>query len=122
MELNLNQYEINTYVNDHNIIDKPLVREENGELRFFGYALATMSLYLILSALLTIRGAHLGSNISMPFTKYRPEFSEVSFSVEAPNPVVSLTLPAWNTYNLHPTPDRTQLGKIGRLRVDGSYL
>lgn len=32
VELDLHQYEINTYVNDHNIIDKPLLREENGEL------------------------------------------------------------------------------------------
>lgn len=31
IELNLQRYEINTYVNDHNIIDKPLLREENGE-------------------------------------------------------------------------------------------
>ena len=27
----IENYEINTYVNDHNIIDKPLLREENGE-------------------------------------------------------------------------------------------
>jgi hypothetical protein len=24
------EYEMNTYVNDHNIIDKPAIREENG--------------------------------------------------------------------------------------------
>ena len=30
VEVNLQNYEINTYVNDHNIIDKPLIREENG--------------------------------------------------------------------------------------------
>jgi len=27
----MRNYEINTYVNDHNIIDKPLIRDENGE-------------------------------------------------------------------------------------------
>jgi hypothetical protein len=28
--LDLRNYELNMYVNDHNIIDKPLLREENG--------------------------------------------------------------------------------------------
>ena len=31
IEIDMQSYEINTYVNDHNIIDKPLIREENGE-------------------------------------------------------------------------------------------
>lgn len=29
-EVEMQNYEINTYVNDHNIIDKPLLRDENG--------------------------------------------------------------------------------------------
>lgn len=29
-ELDLHHFEINLYANDHNIIDKPLVRDENG--------------------------------------------------------------------------------------------
>lgn len=74
------------------------------------------------TALLTLRGHHICSKIRMPFTKYRPESSEISFSVEAPNVRVSLTLPAWNTYHLHSTPDRSELGKCGLLCIDGSYL
>lgn len=35
IELDLQGYEINTYVNDQNIIDKPLIREENGEQTSF---------------------------------------------------------------------------------------
>lgn len=31
VEVDMQNYEINTYVNDHNIIDKPLIREENGQ-------------------------------------------------------------------------------------------
>lgn len=58
----------------------------------------------------------------MPFTKYRPEFTEVFFSVEAPDVAANLTLPAWNTYHLYPTPDRSLLGRFGLLSVDGSYL
>lgn len=30
VNLNLHHYEINLYANDQNIIDKPLVREDNG--------------------------------------------------------------------------------------------
>lgn len=30
VEVDLQAYELNTYVNDQNIIDKPLIREENG--------------------------------------------------------------------------------------------
>ncbi len=30
LSINLQHFEISMYVNDHNIIDKPLIREENG--------------------------------------------------------------------------------------------
>ena len=30
VNLDFHDYEINTYVNDHNVIDKPLLQEENG--------------------------------------------------------------------------------------------
>ena len=30
VEIDLHNYELNTYVNDHNIIDKPLIKEDNG--------------------------------------------------------------------------------------------
>jgi hypothetical protein len=35
VDVDLRDYEINTFVNDHNIIDKPLLREENGPSPFF---------------------------------------------------------------------------------------
>jgi hypothetical protein len=33
--LELHHYELNLYVNDHNIIDKPLIRNENGNFNQF---------------------------------------------------------------------------------------
>ena len=30
LDIEMLNYELNTYVNDHNIIDKPLIRDENG--------------------------------------------------------------------------------------------
>lgn len=32
VDFDLRMFELNAYVNDHNIIDKPSIREENGEL------------------------------------------------------------------------------------------
>ena len=34
-EIDMQNYEINTYVNDHNIIDKPLIKEDNGTSIYF---------------------------------------------------------------------------------------
>lgn len=36
VELDLHDYEVNTYVNDHNIIDKPLIKEDNCALPDLG--------------------------------------------------------------------------------------
>ncbi|EMD37359.1 hypothetical protein CERSUDRAFT_114033 [Gelatoporia subvermispora B] len=99
--LDMQQYEINTYVNDHNIIDKPLVKEDN--------------------ALLTFRGKHIRNEVRLPFTKYRPEATTLAFLLEVPDVGVFLSLPRWNTYSLWPVPDRTQLGTVGLLRIDASY-
>ena len=34
IDLDLQMFELNSYVNDHNIIDKPSIREENGGVWF----------------------------------------------------------------------------------------
>ncbi|KAH9858939.1 hypothetical protein C2E23DRAFT_880346 [Lenzites betulinus] len=101
VDVDMHNYEINLYVNDHNIIDKPLIRDEN--------------------ALLTLRGTHLVNGIHMPFTKYQPEATAVSFWLELPDLNVDLTLPRWNMLSLSATPDRSQVGRIGMLNMKGSY-
>lgn len=42
--LELHHYELNLYVNDHNIIDKPLIRDENGKVHHFRIAVLTIIL------------------------------------------------------------------------------
>ncbi|KAI0665956.1 hypothetical protein C8Q78DRAFT_985325 [Trametes maxima] len=101
VDLDMHNYDINLYVNDHNIIDKPLIREDN--------------------ALLTLRGNHLTNGIHMPFNKYRPDATAISFWIEAPDVYVNLSLPRWNISSLSTTPDRTQVGRIGMLNMKGSY-
>lgn len=34
IDLDMHNYTINLYVNDHNIIDKPLIKEDNGQSYF----------------------------------------------------------------------------------------
>ena len=38
IDFDMHNYAINLYVNDHNIIDKPLIKEDNG-LCFFAHAI-----------------------------------------------------------------------------------
>ncbi|TFY67887.1 hypothetical protein EVG20_g3774 [Dentipellis fragilis] len=102
VNVNMRNYEINTYVNDHNIIDKPLIREEN--------------------ALLTFRGAVLRNENFIPSERYMPASTTIPFVVDAPDIHVSLTLPRWNTHSLHAIEPTTHIGRIGLLRVEGSYL
>ncbi|KAH9930383.1 hypothetical protein B0H21DRAFT_878964 [Amylocystis lapponica] len=101
INVDLHNYEINMYVNDHNIIDKPLIREDN--------------------TMLTLRGTHFQNGVRIPFVKYRPEATTISFWIEAPDVAVNLTLPRWNTYTLFATPDRSNIGTIGILRLDAAY-
>ncbi|RPD53525.1 hypothetical protein L227DRAFT_535889, partial [Lentinus tigrinus ALCF2SS1-6] len=101
IDLDMHNFTINLYVNDHNIIDKPLIKEDN--------------------ALLTFRGTHFTHGAFLPFDKYRPEATTVSFWIEAPDLYVDLTLPRWNIASLYPTPDRSQVGRIGMLSMNGSY-
>ncbi|RDX54978.1 hypothetical protein OH76DRAFT_1397305 [Lentinus brumalis] len=101
IDLDMHNYTINFYVNDHNIIDKPLIKEEN--------------------VLLTFRGTHFTHGAYLPFIKYRPEATTVSFWVEAPDVYVDLTLPRWNIASLYPTPDRSQVGRISMFNINGSY-
>ncbi|KAI0058067.1 hypothetical protein BV25DRAFT_1994498 [Artomyces pyxidatus] len=102
VDLDFRNYEINTYVNDHNIIDKPLIRDEN--------------------ALLTIRGPLLRNKNVIPSDKYRPMSTTVPFFLEVPNVTISLTLPKWSTHRLQALEPITKVATIGSLRLDGSYL
>lgn len=63
----------------------------------------------------------LSTIIQIPLTRFRPADTTVSFRLEAPDVSVRLTLPRWNTYCLSPNPDRSSVGRVGLLTLDGSY-
>ncbi|KAJ6593973.1 hypothetical protein B0H19DRAFT_1365929 [Mycena capillaripes] len=101
VELELHHYELNLYVNDHNIIDKPLIREEN--------------------ALFTARGTRLKNVTEIPSDTFRPESTTIPFSIEIPDVSMNLSLPRWNTWALHAPKDGSSLAKARVLRADGFY-
>ncbi|KAI9437708.1 hypothetical protein H4582DRAFT_1957102, partial [Lactarius indigo] len=102
IDLDFRNYVIHTYVNDHNIIDKPLLREEN--------------------AMLTLRGARLRNENTIVSDKFRPAWTSFPFSIDAPDVILSLTLPKWSTHRLQTMEPITKLMTVGLLRLDGSYL
>ena len=118
VNVDLRDYEINAYVNDHNIIDKPLLREENGLSSFLQIIIYTE----MIAALLTLSGATLRNENIIISDKFRPEWTSLPFSIDAPNVTYSLTLPKWNTHCLQVMEPITKLMTIGLLHLDGSYL
>ena len=117
IDLDMHNYSLNLYVNDHNIIDKPLIKDDNGVYFVRRHSYRAKSLL----ALLTLRGTRFTFGAHMPFTKYRPASSTVSFWLEVPDVYVDLSLPRWNISSLYATPDRSQIGRIGMLNMNGSY-
>ncbi|TDL24302.1 hypothetical protein BD410DRAFT_116796 [Rickenella mellea] len=94
-------YEVNLYGNDHNIIDRPLVREEN--------------------VLFNYRGPRLRNDVTIPANNYRPLSNTVSFTVDGSELILSLTLPRWNTNALYSPRQVTQISRIPSIHVDASY-
>ncbi|KAK0460992.1 uncharacterized protein EV420DRAFT_1746434 [Desarmillaria tabescens] len=99
-QLEMHHFELNLYANDHNIIDKPLIKEEN--------------------AILTIRGPSLRNVTTIPSDIFRPEATTIAFCVEAPNASLTLSLPRWHTHALHAPEDGSHIGVLD-LQLDGSY-
>jgi hypothetical protein len=59
--------------------------------------------------------------IAVASTQYRPEFSIVPFSVNAPDMRFELSVPRWDTHRSFGADEVFEAGKIGQLDVRGSY-
>ncbi|KAG6900261.1 hypothetical protein C0993_000714 [Termitomyces sp. T159_Od127] len=90
-------YELNVYVNDHNIIDKPLLHDEN--------------------ALLTLRGLHFNLMTNILSTEFRPESTTIPFTIDVPDSSLSLSLPRWNINALHAPRGGNSLANIRSLHL-----
>lgn len=96
-ELDLHHYKLNLYVNDQNIIDKPLDLDEN--------------------AIVTMSGPKLRHEARIPSNTYRPETTVIPLFVEAPSVSFAISLPRWNTHSSN----ANRVAQIGFLRIDSSY-
>ncbi|KAH7874742.1 uncharacterized protein C8R40DRAFT_1171340 [Lentinula edodes] len=102
IQLDMHYYELNLYANDQNIIDKPLVEDEN--------------------AIFTLAGVRFSFNTTIPSNVYRPESTTVPLSIDVPDVSLKLSLPRWNTNALHAPKKGNTLAKVGSFHMDGSYL
>lgn len=110
-------FELNLYVNDSNIIDKPLVRDENG--RCFEIPLLEQCADFFRIAIFTIFGPKLSHEAYVPSNTYRPEATSIPFFLEALDLSFVLALPRWNT---RASTHGNRLGSVGFFRMDASYL
>ncbi|KAF8161147.1 hypothetical protein B0H34DRAFT_654233 [Crassisporium funariophilum] len=102
VKFEMHHFEMNLYANDQNIIDKPLVKDEN--------------------ALLTLRGPHFMTTATIPSNTFRPESTCIPFAIVAPDLLVDFSLPRWNTHALHAPKKGINLFKTKLLNLEGSYL
>jgi hypothetical protein len=66
-----------------------------------------------------LHGDQLRTNVEIPSHVYRPEFTDVTFQVNAPNISCDFALPRWHT---HFMPNPQNVAHIGRFALDGSFL
>jgi hypothetical protein len=94
-------FELNLYVNDQNIIDKPLVRDEN--------------------ALLMLRGHRFKVESVIPSNRYRPDFTDINFSLEIPGVTITMFLPRWHTHALYSPEGGNSVADCSHAKVDGLF-
>ncbi|KAF8325178.1 uncharacterized protein EI90DRAFT_3157032 [Cantharellus anzutake] len=102
LKLALHDFQLRLNVNDYNVIDFPLVDRQN--------------------ALVNIAGPSLNTHVSLPFLKYRPLSSTVTFSINTLPLDVSFSLPSWNTHVVLGKSHTINIGSIGSLSLKSSYL
>ncbi|KAG9009804.1 hypothetical protein FRB93_005075 [Tulasnella sp. JGI-2019a] len=102
LKFGLKDYTFKLYLNDHNVIDHPLVDENN-------------SLFLL-------TGTSFDAQVVIPSDRFRPSHSTVTFSFELPDAAFAMSLPDWNTHSLFTKSRPLPLGTIGSVRLDCSYM
>ena len=121
VRVTLKKYNLSLYLNDHNIIRSPTDPQENGTPLLEGLQSPYILRYC--SALLTLRGPSLESQVDIPSNHYRSTTTTVPFWIESSDQLeVHMTLPRWDSRYAHFTAQLSDIGRIGSLRLDASYL
>ncbi|KAL4073990.1 hypothetical protein J3A83DRAFT_4507268, partial [Scleroderma citrinum] len=101
LEVDLFHFELKLYANDQNIIDKPLIKDEN--------------------TILTLRAPRFHSVVTIPANNYRPEASLLPFLIEISDLTTSISLPKWNTLSLYNQGKEQRVLHARSLRIQASY-
>ncbi|GAA5833329.1 hypothetical protein JCM11251_005205 [Rhodosporidiobolus azoricus] len=101
MNIEVRDYVIQLYVNDHNIINNPTTAEDN--------------------TLLILSGPKVDARLTIPSDEYRMECSNINFSVDLVDLVLSMSLPAYNTHSAFLTDATRTFATAPSLGVDGTY-
>ena len=73
--------------------------------------------------MLTLRGPSLEIQVDISSNHYRPASTTVPFWIESSDQLeVYMTLPRWDSRYAHLTTQLSDIGRIGSLRLDASYL
>jgi hypothetical protein len=119
VKITLKKYTLSLYLNDQNIIRSPTDPQENGTPRLRSFIVMLRNC----PALLTLCGPSLESQVDIPSNHYRPASMTVPFWIESSDQLeVHMTLPRWDSRYAHLTTQLSDIGRIGSLRLDASYL
>lgn len=94
-------YGFHLCLNDFNIIDAPLSREQN--------------------AFMDIKGPRMEAYVAVGNTQYRAELSTIPFTVDLKDAVVEMSIPSWDTHRSFSESSAFEVGKIGDVSAKGSY-
>jgi len=74
------------------------------------------------AGLLDITGTRVYAEVEVPLIRFRPESSTIPFSVQGTDLALNMFMPTWHTQNTFGGVTATQIGKVDKLRLRGSYL
>lgn len=66
-------------------------------------------------------GPSLKSDVTILSNKFRPESTTIPFRISGDSIVLNLALPRWNTHATHASADGNTIGRLGTLKLNGSY-
>ncbi|KAF9586262.1 hypothetical protein BGW38_007796 [Lunasporangiospora selenospora] len=96
-DIKMPNFNVYTYVNEHNIINEPTEIDENAS------------------------GQTLDCKVVLPFLQFSPELTTISFDVDIQNGGLKLQLPLAHTLGEFTTPDSQKFADIPSLAIKGNY-
>ncbi|KAF9985364.1 hypothetical protein BGZ75_003070 [Mortierella antarctica] len=100
-DIKLPNFQLYTYVNEHNIINEPTEIDEN--------------------AFITAAGQSLDCKVVLPFVQYSPEITSITFDVEICNGGLEIQLPLAHTLGEFLTADSKNFAVIPSVSIKGTY-